>query len=129
MQQPGKSNSLGLIKFEFHNKYGVYLHDTPNKNLFNRDIRAFSHGCMRCQNPLDLAKLILDYDSVPNKRNYFTRDSLDTLIKTSKHQELKLVSGIPIYVEYVSVTIGEEFPVFHFDIYRKEEDIISFLSN
>ncbi len=129
IQQPGKSNSLGLIKFEFHNTYGVYLHDTPNKNLFNRDIRAFSHGCMRCQNPLDLAKLILDYDSVPNKRNYYTRDSLDTLINTSKHQELKLVSGIPIYVEYISVTIGEEFPIFHFDIYRKEEDIISFLSN
>ncbi len=129
IQQPGTSNSLGVVKFEFHNKYGVYLHDTPSKNLFNKDIRAFSHGCMRCKDPLNLAKIILDYDSIPNKRNYYTRDSLDTLILNSKHEDLKLVSPIPIYVEYISVTIGEEFPVFHYDIYRKEEDIISFLTN
>ncbi len=129
VQSPGNSNSLGIIKFEFHNKFGVYLHDTPNKNLFNRDIRAFSHGCMRCKDPVDLAKMILDYDSIPNKRNYYSRDSLDTLVMKSVHEELKLVSPIPIYVEYVTVTIGVEFPVFHYDIYRKEEEIISFLSN
>ncbi len=129
VQSPGKSNSLGIIKFEFHNKYGVYLHDTPNKNLFNRDIRAFSHGCMRCKDPVDLAKIILDYDSIPKKRNYYTRDSLDTLITKAVHEELKLITPIPIYVEYITVTAGEDYPVFHFDIYRKEDDIIKFLSN
>jgi murein L,D-transpeptidase YcbB/YkuD len=129
VQDPGKSNSLGIVKFEFHNKYGVYLHDTPSKNLFNRDIRAFSHGCMRCKDPVDLAKLILDYDSIPNKRNYYTRDSLDTLITKTIHEELKLISPIPIYVEYVTVTVGEDYPIFHFDIYRKEKEIITFLSN
>jgi murein L,D-transpeptidase YcbB/YkuD len=105
------------------------LHDTPSKNLFNRDIRAFSHGCMRCKDPVDLAKLILDYDSIPNKRNYYTRDSLDTLITKTIHEELKLISPIPIYVEYVTVTVGEDYPIFHFDIYRKEKEIITFLSN
>ncbi len=129
VQDPGVGNSLGIVKFDFHNKYGVYLHDTPSKKLFKKDIRAFSHGCIRCENPLELAKLILDYDSIPVKRNYFTRDSLDTLIHLQKHQEIKLISSIPIFIEYTTVTCGNEFPIFHFDIYRKEEKILSFLSD
>ena len=84
-QEFGPTNSLGILKFEFHNKYGVYLHDTPNKNLFSNDIRAFSHGCMRCEFPIKLAKLILDYDSIKGIRNPITADSLDSfylIVKT-----------------------------------------------
>jgi hypothetical protein len=54
---------------------------------------------------------------------------LDTLIHLQKHQEIKLISSIPIFIEYTTVTCGNEFPIFHFDIYRKEEKILSFLSD
>jgi len=74
-QDSGPKNSLGILKFEFHNHYGVYIHDTPSKELFNKEIRAFSHGCMRCDHPIELAKLILENDSIGKKGNKFTPSS------------------------------------------------------
>ena len=61
-KKPGPKNSLGLIKFLFPNSNDIYLHDTPSKNLFEREDRAFSHGCIRIQNPNTLAELILRND-------------------------------------------------------------------
>jgi murein L,D-transpeptidase YcbB/YkuD len=58
-QPPGDDNALGRIKFEFPNKYAVYLHDTNQRYLFRRSVRAFSHGCIRVDNPLDLAVALL----------------------------------------------------------------------
>ncbi|PLW75257.1 L,D-transpeptidase family protein [Cohaesibacter celericrescens] len=58
-QPPGTRNALGNIKFIFPNQHAVYLHDTPSRSLFNRDYRAFSHGCVRVQNPMDFAEIIL----------------------------------------------------------------------
>jgi len=59
VQPPGAANALGRIKFNFHNKFLVYLHDTPEKRLFNHSQRAFSHGCMRVENPTKFGELIL----------------------------------------------------------------------
>ena len=59
MQPPGPGNALGVVKFLFPNKHDVYLHDTPSKGLFNADMRAFSHGCVRVRNPVKLAELLL----------------------------------------------------------------------
>ena len=61
-QPPGENNVLGNVKFRFPNKHDVYMHDTPQKNLFNADVRAFSHGCMRVRNPQRLAELLLAED-------------------------------------------------------------------
>ncbi len=61
-QPPGEKNALGSIKFMFPNPYAVYLHDTPSKSLFQKDYRAFSHGCMRVMNPWDFAAALLTYD-------------------------------------------------------------------
>ena len=61
-QPPGENNVLGNIKFRFPNKHDVYMHDTPQKHLFNADVRAFSHGCMRVRNPQRLAELLLAED-------------------------------------------------------------------
>ncbi|HZT49348.1 MAG TPA: L,D-transpeptidase family protein [Hyphomicrobiaceae bacterium] len=61
-QPPGETNVLGTVKFRFPNKHDVYMHDTPTKNLFNADVRAFSHGCMRVRNPQRLAELLLAED-------------------------------------------------------------------
>src|SRR5262249_50720257 len=59
-QQPGPSNALGRVKFMFPNSHSVYLHDTPSKNLFDKSDRAFSSGCIRVENPLELATLLLE---------------------------------------------------------------------
>src|SRR5690606_35463286 len=58
-QRPGKSNSLGRVKFIFPNSYNIYLHDTPSRNLFEEERRAFSHGCIRIQKPFELAEYLL----------------------------------------------------------------------
>ena len=80
VQQPGPKNSLGIIKFEFHNKYSVYIHDTPSKGFFNSDVRSFSHGCMRCENPVELGRILLANDSLRRKANPMIADSLDTFL-------------------------------------------------
>ena len=68
-QLPGKTNALGNVKFIFPNSYNIYFHDTPSKSLFNREKRAFSHGCIRLQQPFDLAALLLkDVMFGPNKK-------------------------------------------------------------
>ena len=59
MQPPGAGNALGRIKFNFPNKFQVYLHDTPEKRLFAADKRAFSHGCMRVENPTKFGEVML----------------------------------------------------------------------
>ena len=62
-QKPGKANSLGLVKFMFPNSNNIYLHDTPSKSLFNKESRAFSHGCVRVEKARDLASAIMDYQN------------------------------------------------------------------
>ena len=59
-QEPGPGNALGQVKFIFPNQYAVYLHDTPSKYLFDKANRSFSHGCIRTQNPIDLAEVLLE---------------------------------------------------------------------
>ena len=58
-QPPGERNALGWVKFMFPNKYNIYLHDTPSKSLFGREVRAFSHGCIRLGDPFDFAYALL----------------------------------------------------------------------
>ncbi len=127
IQQPGENNSLGIFKFEFHSSYSVYLHDTPTKYLFKADIRAYSHGCIRCEEPLELAKAMLDYDSLKLKRNHLTRDSLDSLMVIAKHFPFRLMDPVPIFIEYVSVCADKEKLIFYPDIYYRDEEFITLL--
>ena len=62
VQPPGPKNVLGMVKFRFPNKHDVYMHDTPERHLFGGSVRAFSHGCMRVQNPVRLAEVLLAHD-------------------------------------------------------------------
>lgn len=129
VQDPGPKNSLGIIKFEFHNNFSVYVHDTPTKSLFKTNVRSYSHGCMRCENPVDLGKTILDYDSVRRKRNDITADSLDSLLFEAKNYVIKLKSPVPIYVEYNTVSASKEKMTFHLDIYRRDEEYLKLMHN
>lgn len=128
IQQPGTHNSLGIIKFEFNNPYSVYVHDTPKKNLFNNVYRSFSHGCMRCEHPVELAKEILFFDSIPKKRNPFKPDTLDTLLQHVENQTIPLLQAIPIFIVYETVVAEKERLIFHFDLYRREEEYIKILN-
>lgn len=128
-QEPGPKNSLGIIKFEFHNTYSVYVHDTPAKSLFRTDIRAYSHGCMRCENPVDLGRTILDYDSVGRKRNDLTADSLDTLLMRAENYVIKLKNPVPIFVEYATVYADRDVIIFYPDIYKREEEYLKIMKD
>lgn len=130
IQQPGLSNSLGIIKFDFYNPHSVYFHDTPAKSLFGVDVRAYSHGCMRTQNPVDLAKKILLYDSIsPRRMNAIRPDSLDSLLGLEENYEIPLKERIPIYVDYVSVARSDsnEMIIYH-DVYGRDEEYIKILT-
>ncbi len=129
IQQPGPSNSLGIIKFEFFNDFSVYVHDTPSKGLFGTDVRSYSHGCMRCQNPVDLGKMMLDYDSLGKKRNDLTRDSLDSLLLVKENYVIRLKDQVPIFIEYSTVTADADRIIFWLDIYKRDEEYLKFLKN
>jgi murein L,D-transpeptidase YcbB/YkuD len=93
-QRPGPGNSLGRIKFMFPNPYNVYLHDTPAKALFERDVRTFSHGCIRMERPLDLAAWLLRDDP------RWSRERLEALIASGAQQTVRLPEPVPIHVQY-----------------------------
>eukprot|EP01041_Mallomonas_annulata_P041829 gene41829-65985_t len=117
IQQPGAHNSLGIIKFDFNNKFGVYFHDTPQKGLFNTVIRSYSHGCMRCENPIDLAKIILLKDE-----NKVIPDSLDSILSRQINHPIRLKKRIPIYVTYRSVIVDNDNRlIFLRDIYQRDK--------
>lgn len=127
VQQPGQDNSLGILKFEFHNNYSVYVHDTPSKSLFRSDVRSFSHGCMRCEHPIDLGKTILDYDSIRKKRNDITADSLDSLLGLKENYVIRLKAPVPIYVEYNTVYADRDVLIFYLDIYKRDEEYLKIM--
>src|ERR1044072_4392322 len=62
-QRPGAKNALGFVKFLFPNSFNIYLHDTPEDGLFEKDVRAFSHGCIRLEKPDELAQWVLGWDA------------------------------------------------------------------
>lgn len=120
VQQPGYKNSLGILKFDFYNKYDVYVHDTPSKGLFSTTARSYSHGCMRTENPVDLAKTILGLDE-----NVVIADSLDSLIaKTGINHPVKLKKRLPVYVEYNSVIVQNGETKILRDIYLRDDNYL-----
>lgn len=127
IQMPGPWNSLGVIKFEFLSNHSVYVHDTPQKGFFNRKVRSFSHGCMRCQYPVELGKLMLLYDQKGRRRKSMPMDTLDSLVRIGEHKAIALKTRIPIFVEYQTVTTYNDHLIFHLDIYFREEELIKIL--
>lgn len=124
-QEPGPHNSLGIIKLEFSNNYSVYIHDTPSKSLFNTVERSYSHGCIRCQNVVDLAKMVLIAD-----KNKHLPDSLDTLISRQENYFISLKNRIPIYLDYITVIPKNSNElIFLKDIYLKDEKLLSIVFN
>jgi murein L,D-transpeptidase YcbB/YkuD len=84
---------------------------------------------MRCQNPVDLGKMMLDYDSLGKKRNDLTRDSLDSLLLVKENYVIRLKDQVPIFIEYSTVTADADRIIFWLDIYKRDEEYLKFLKN
>jgi len=114
LQQPGPVNELGRVKFPIPNEYGVCMHDTPGKRLFARDSRAFSHGCIRIDQPVDLAERLL-------ARYGWTREQIDAELATAKTRSIPLDEPLPVVVTYLTAVAGADGTVFFYrDIYGRD---------
>ncbi|MCF2518310.1 murein L,D-transpeptidase [Dyadobacter sp. CY351] len=117
-QKPGKSNSLGLVKFLFPNSYNIYLHDTPSKNLFAESQRAFSHGCIRLSEPKKLAEFLLRSDSA------WTTDKITIAMNSGKEKYVRLRGSneIPVFIGYFTAWVDHNGKVnFRKDIYGHDQ--------
>ncbi|MEJ5301011.1 MAG: L,D-transpeptidase family protein [Thermodesulforhabdaceae bacterium] len=101
-QLPGGRNPLGKVKFLFDNPYGFFLHDTPEQHLFKRAFRAISHGCVRVERALDLAREILERDN-PKKA-----DQIDSYLKKPDQTFITLERPVPIVITYFPVLVSED---------------------
>jgi murein L,D-transpeptidase YcbB/YkuD len=117
-QAPGPQNSLGLLKFEFPNEYDVYMHSTPAKQLFSKSRRDFSHGCIRVEDPLGLAKWV--FQAMPE----WTEESIQAAMNGEKTFSAKVKKPIPVLIFYTTAVVleGEE-PHFFEDIYGLDADL------
>jgi murein L,D-transpeptidase YcbB/YkuD len=121
-QKPGPNNSLGLVKFLFPNSNNIYLHDTPSKNLFSQEKRAFSHGCIRVAKPKELANLILQDD--PN----WTPEKIEAAMNAGKEKWYTLKNKIPVYIGYFTAWVDDDGLVnFHKDIYERDNALANLL--
>jgi len=102
-QPPGEANALGRLRFNFPNKFLVYQHDTPDKHLFAKDRRAFSHGCMRVQFPDKYAELLL---SIANPKDGYTIDKIHRMYGTGE-QDIHLTTPIPVHITYQTAFVDD----------------------
>lgn len=121
-QDPGKGNALGRIKFMFPNKFNVYIHDTPSKSLFSRASRAFSHGCMRVQDPLALGAVLLADEG-------WDEASLNAQVANGKKRVIKLKEPIPVHVTYLTAWANKDGSIhFRRDIYDRDTQLAKALT-
>lgn len=115
VQKPGPKNALGVVKFMFPNKFNIYLHDTPSRQLFAETGRAFSHGCIRVQDPVGFAEKLFGLD------NSLTPAQIKARIDGKKTVTASLKSKVPVHLTYFTVWVDEEgLPNFFPDIYERD---------
>ena len=116
-QDGGGGNSLGRLKFLFPNVNSVFIHDTPSKRLFKNDVRAYSHGCVRLDQPFELGKALLTAD-----KHEVVADTLDSMIVRGQQTVLELNDPFTVFIEYYTAT-GDSSGniIFHPDIYGRDE--------
>jgi murein L,D-transpeptidase YcbB/YkuD len=125
-QPPGEANALGRIRFNFPNKFLVYQHDTPNKELFAKQDRAFSHGCMRVQNPDQYAAVLLNITE-PNE--HYTPDKIRSMYGHSEI-DLKFPTPIPVNITYQTAFVDDAGKLeFRKDVYGRDATMLALLKN
>ncbi|WP_462157921.1 L,D-transpeptidase family protein [Pseudoalteromonas sp. GB56] len=122
VQGPSENNSLGQVKFMFPNKYSVYLHDTPAKTLFAEDQRAFSHGCVRVENPFDLAEHVLaGTDS-------WSRTKINETLASKETTKVTLDEPLDVLLMYWTVAGNEDGLHFYSDVYNRDPALLAKLT-
>ncbi|MFN3489225.1 MAG: murein L,D-transpeptidase [Emticicia sp.] len=117
-QKPGKNNALGKIKFLFPNHYSIYLHDTPSKSLFGETNRAFSHGCIRVENPKKLALYLL------RKESEWNEEKVNNILKTDNETIVKVKPTVPVYIAYFTAWVDNTGELnFRNDLYKLDEKL------
>lgn len=125
-QPPGEANALGRIRFNFPNKFLVYQHDTPDKHLFAKEDRAFSHGCMRVQNPDQYASVLLNI-AMPNEK--YTPERVRSMYGKSEI-DLKFPTPIPVNITYQTAFVDEAGKLqFRKDVYGRDATMLNILKN
>ena len=123
-QPPGAGNALGRIRFNFPNKFLVYQHDTPDKHLFAREERAFSHGCMRVQNPLTYGEKLLSL-ALPNE--HYTEAKLEKMFGGSEIN-INFPKNIWVHLTYQTAFVDEDGKLqFRKDVYGRDARMIAIL--
>ena len=123
-QPPGPGNALGRMKVVMPNNYAIYLHDTPSKSLFNRSVRAFSHGCIRTENPIVFAQALLGNPK-------WDRAAIDRVLASGKTVKAEASVATPVYITYFTAVAladqqGIETPA---DIYGRDKPVLAALND
>jgi murein L,D-transpeptidase YcbB/YkuD len=117
-QASGPGNPLGQIKFMFPNPYNVYLHDTPEKHLFEKQFRSYSSGCIRIEKPLEFAVYLLQ------KKPFWNENRLRSALSGCVEQKIKLTSPIPIHIIYHTVWVDDTGQLqMRDDLYGRDPDL------
>lgn len=122
-QREGSENSMGIIKFNFANNYGVYLHDTNSKRLFERTRRDLSHGCVRVKNAVAFAHYLVREDDI-----YVSPEDLDQYLSLQQRLKIDLRKPIPLRLEYFTAEVKDGAAFFYDDIYKKDSLMLQSLS-
>ena len=111
-QKPGKTNALGNVKFLFPNEYNIYLHDTPEKDLFALPTRSFSHGCIRLAEPTKMAQYLL------RKEQGWNAKTISEAMATGKEQYYSLKKSVPVFIAYFTAWVDNDGRInFRGDLY------------
>lgn len=113
-QRPGPANALGRVKFMFPNEFAIYLHDTPERELFEKDVRAFSHGCIRVERPVDVARFVLGWDEAR------VRAAMQ-----GGRSQVGLPAKIPVYIVYFTTYVHDGQLHFGNDLYDRDESLVN----
>jgi murein L,D-transpeptidase YcbB/YkuD len=123
IQAAGPGNALGAVKFNFPNKHDIYMHDTPLRDLFNRPVRTFSHGCMRVQNPGRFAEILLEEDKG------WPAAKVRELLERGGSNEVPLSKHIPVHITYFTTVASEDGKVTSLpDIYGHDRRVAAALA-
>jgi murein L,D-transpeptidase YcbB/YkuD len=118
-QKPGPKNSLGLVKFIFPNDFNIYLHDTPARSLFEKDVRAFSHGCIRVEKPAELAQWVLGWSA----------DSVQSAMENEPNNKtVRIKRKIPVFIVYFTTFMQDDELHFGPDLYSRDDKLIAAVS-
>ncbi len=117
-QPPSTRNALGLVKFIFPNKYNIYLHDTPQKSLFQREVRAFSHGCIRLAQPFEFAYALLA------KQTEDPYDFFHRILKSGQETKVDLIKQVPVHIIYRTAYVSNKGRAeFRRDVYGRDAKV------